>query len=266
MAPPMIRSIRVSIALCVALALGVVVAVPAGATIPGPKGTLTNTEYVQLTDEQVAFLKLDKTKHLTFKELYAACHTVGKSTQLLKSVRSNCDIGLGTDQALVGFYSDTKRCSGLLTSTTTSTTTTDTGTTTTDTGTTTTDTDALTSNELKYYACLQPEYAVVSHAAESVYEGQTSLRRSVLARDFILPCTIALAPSIAELKALRRLVATSLQLTNDVALITKIANGNAPESAINQTQLQTNAVAFTRAAKALAAIGRPQNLSLCPYS
>jgi hypothetical protein len=276
----MTRSLRTAIAVAVAIALSVATVVPAMAAANAPKGTLTSTEYTQLTAEQVAFKELDKKKDLTWNDFYKACHIIGQSTGLLRSVRSNCDTGIGFDQSLTGFYSDFDRCAELagLTGTTTSTTTTSTGatttgttttgtgTTTTGTGTTTTSSGTFTSQDLKLYACLEPEYAVISRAVESVYKAQAALRSQVLARDFVGRCEPTLAPSIAQLKALTRFVATSRQLTRDVALITKVANGQKPESAINEAQIQKDAAAFDAAAVAFEKIQRPQKLSVCPHA
>jgi hypothetical protein len=273
----MTRSVHIAIAALVAVALGVVIAVPALAATTAPKGTLTSLEYKQLIAEQVAFDKLKKKKDLTWNDFYKACHTVGQSTALLKSVRANCDTGIGIDQSLTGFYSDVERCAALagITNTTTGTTTTSTGTTTTgttttDTGTTTTGTTTtsgqLSTQDLKLYACLEPEYAVISRAAESVYSAQASLRSQVLKRDFTGRCELTLAPTIAQLKALTRFVSTSRQLTKDVALVTKVANGQAPSSSIDETQIESDAAAFDRAAADFAKIKRPQKLSVCSHA
>jgi hypothetical protein len=275
----MTRSFRIAIAAAAAMALSVAIAVPALAAATGPKGTLTSTEYSQLTTEQVAFKKLEKKKNLTWNDFYKVCHIVGQSTALLQSVRSNCDTGIGIDQSLTGFYSDVERCATLsgITDTTTSTTTTPTSTATTTTGTgttttgttttgtTTTSSGTLTPDELKLYACLEPEYAVISRAAASVYKAQAKLRSKVLARDFVGRCLLTLAPTTAQLKALTKFVSTSRQLTKDVALITKVSNGQAPSSAINEAQIEADATAFARAAKAFAALHRPQKLSVCPH-
>lgn len=274
----MTRTVRIATAIAVTLMLGVAVAVPATSAATAPKGTLTSTEYSQLNAEQVAFKKLKKKKDLTWNDFYKACHTVGQSTGLLRSVRSNCDTGIGIDQSLSGFYSDFERCAALagLTGTTTGTTTTattgtttattTTGTTTTGTGTTTTSSDTFTAQDLKLYACLEPEYAVISRAAESVYRAQAGLRDQVLARDFVGRCELTLAPTITQLKALKRFVATSRQLTTDVALITKVANGQKPASAIDETQIQKDAAAFNAAAVAFGKLKRPQKLSVCPHA
>jgi hypothetical protein len=285
----MIRSLRIPVAVIAALAVSVAVTVPAIAAATGPKGTLTHTEYQKLTAEQVAFKKLAKKKNLTWNDFYTVCHTVGQSTALMQAVRSNCDTGIGIDQSLSGFAADAERCTALSTGTTTSTTptsttttgttttgtgttttgtgttTTATGTTTTGTGTTTTSTGTLTPTQLKLFACLEPEYAVISRALESVYQGQVSLRSKVLARDFVGRCELTLAPTVAQIKALTKFVSTSKQLTKDVALITKVSNGQAPSSAINDTQIENDSLAFDQAAKDFAALHRPQKLSVCPH-
>jgi hypothetical protein len=281
----MTRSLRTTIAVAVAMALSVAIVVPAMAAATAPRATLTSTEYTQLTAEQVAFKKLDKKKNLTWAEFYAACHTVGQSTALLKSIRSNCEAGIGIDQSLDGFYADVERCAALSTPTTTTgttttgttttgtgttttgtgTTTTGTGTTTTGTGTTTTGAGSLTPAQLKLFACLQPEYAVISRAAASVYQHQATLRRQVLVRKFVGRCLLTLAPTTAQLKALTRFAATSKQLAKDVGTLTKVANGQEPASTIDGTQIDKDATAFDVAGKAFGAIHRPQKLSVCSH-
>jgi hypothetical protein len=285
----MIRSIRIAIAVAAATALTVAMAVPAMAAA-APKDSLTSTEYKQLTTEQVAFKKLDHKKRVTWNQIYTACHTVGQSTALLRSVRSNCETGVGIDQSLDGFYADVERCSALSAGTTTTTTTTPTttgtgttttatgttttatgttttatGTTTTGTGTTTTGSGGLTPADLKLFACLQPEYAVISRGVKSVYEGQTGLRTQVLARDFAGRCLLTLAPTKTQLKALKRFSKTSKQLSADVSLITKVANGHAPASTINDKQVESDSASFSAAGKAFESLHRPQKLSVCPH-
>jgi hypothetical protein len=275
----MIRSIRIAIAVAAATALPVAIAVPAMAAA-APKGSLTSTEYKQLIAEQADFKKLDKKKNLTLTELYTACHVVGRSTQLLKSIRNNCETGFGFDQTLISFDSDLARCEALSTGTTTTTTstgttttgttttatgTTTTGTITTGTGTTTTGSGALTPADLKLFACLQPEYEVISRAVRSIYESQADLRSKVLARDFVGRCKLTLAPTVAQLTALKRFLATSKQLAKDVSLITKVANGQAPASAIDDSQIEKDGTAFDNASKAFSKLHRPQKLSVCPH-
>jgi hypothetical protein len=248
------------------------VAAPTAMAASAPKGTLSSSEYRQLTAEQAAYRKLTQRKRVTWTQIAAVCHTVGRSTALLSSVRTNCDTGVGVDQSLAGFYADLDRCAALTTNTTTGTTTTATGTTTTGTSTTITGTTTtggsgvlLTPAELKLFACLQPEYAVIGRAVKSLYSAQAGLRSQVLARDFAGRCRLTLAPSTAQLKALSHFAATSRQLAADVALITKVANGQAPASALNGTQIKDDSAAFAAAGKAFEHLHRPQKLSVCPH-
>jgi hypothetical protein len=280
----MIRSVRIALAVAAVLAVAVAAAVPAVAAATAPKGTLTATEYTQLTVEQVAFKKLRHKKRLTWNDFYGVCHLVGRSTHLLQSVRRNCDTGVGIDQSLVGFYADVERCSALSTGTTTGTTTTPTGTTTTGTtttatgttttgtvtgttttGTTTTGTGALSPTDFKLFACLQPEYAVIARALKAVYGGQTVLREQVLSRHFVGRCLLTLAPTTQELRLLKRFVSTAKQLAAEVERITKVANGTAPSSSIDVTRIEGDSVSFNKAGKAFESIKRPQKLSVCPH-
>lgn len=269
----MIRSIRIAFVIAAVTAMAVAASVPALAASPPPKGALTAAEYGQLTAEQVAFKKLQHDKRLTWNAIYGMCSKVGRSTALLKSIRTNCDTGVGIEQSLIGFYADVQRCSALSTNTTTTgTTTTPTGTTTTGTTTTGTTTTSTTTSsptlspaELKVYACLDPEYAVIGRAAASVDKAQSALRSQVLVRHFTGRCLLTLAPTKQQLHALGRFVATAKQLAKDVELITKVADGQEPMSSINGAQIERDSAAFGQASGAYAHLHRPQNLSVCPH-
>lgn len=270
----MIRSLRIALAVAGTTAAMVAAAVPATAASPGPKGTLTATEYKQLTVEQVGFKRLRHKKRLTWNDFYAVCHALGRSTNLLQSIRTNCDTGVGIDQSLVGFYSDAERCSALSTGTTTTTTTTPAGTTTTGTTTTTTattttgtttTTGGLSPTDFKLFACLQPEYVVIARALKAVDAAQTGLRSTVLSRHFVGRCRLTLAPTTRQLHLLKRFVTTARQLAADVELITRVANGSAPASSINATQIEGDSLSFNKAGRAFERVKRPQNLKVCPH-
>jgi hypothetical protein len=242
---------------------------------------LTATEYKQLTQQLAALKKFDHNKRATWKEGYAACDKAGQSTALLRTVRTNCNTALGLDQAFNGFYAQLARCSAFSTTTTgTTTTTTPTGTTTTGTtttgttttgttGTTTTGTTTtpggLSSTDLQFIACLEPEYQVISRAAKSVYQIQAVLRSQVLARHFVGRCLLTLAPRRSDLQRLRRFVSTSKQLAADVAKISKVFAGTLPATDLNEKQINKDAKAFNNAGQAVSKTTRPQKLSVCPH-
>lgn len=269
------RSTRTAVAAAVMLAIAVSSAIPALAAARGPKGTLTPIEYKQLLAEQAAFKKLRHNKHLTWNDIYAVCHLVGRSTDLSQSVRSNCDTGVGIDQSLAGFYSDIERCSALSTGTGTTSTTTPAATPTTTTTTTpaatptgtgtTTTTAGLSASDFKLLACMQPEYAVIARALKAVSTSQARLRAQVLARDFTGRCRLTLAPTTRGLALLRRFAATAKQLAADVEQITQVANGSAPSSSVNTAQVQADSLSFATAGRQFEHITRPQNLAVCPH-
>ena len=274
----MLRPTQLAIAIAVACVIGVSASASAIAAAPAPQGTLTATEYQQLTAQLLAINKFDHDKRATWTEGYAACDKAGRSTALLRTIRTNCNTALGLDQALVGFYAQSARCSAFSTTTTgTATTTTPTGTTTTGTtttgttttGTTTTGTTTtpggLSSTDLQFIACLEPEYQVISRAAKSVYAIQQALRSQVLARHFIGRCLLTLAPRRSDLEELNRFVTTSTQLAKDVAKVSKVFAGTLPASALNEAQISKDARAFDRAGQAISKTRRPQKLAVCPH-
>ncbi len=281
----MVRSIRVAVALAAVCAVAVSASASAVASAPAPRGTLTAVEYTQLAASMAALKKFDHNKKATWKQGYAACDKVGQSTSLLRSVRTNCNMALGLDQALSGFYTQFARCAAFQTSTatTTPTGTTTTGTTTTGTtttGTTTTGTtttgstttgatttlpDGLDTQELQFLACLQPEYALISRASKTIYASQANLREAVLARQFVGRCLLTLAPTRTEIEVMKRLVSTTTQLAADVLQISKVFSGALPSTDLDTVQIKKDAAAETAVGVELDRIKRPQNLTVCPH-
>ncbi len=276
----MLRPHRIVIAVAAVCALGVSASATAVAAVSAPKGTLTADEYTQLTKQQVALKKFQKDKRATWNQGYVICDKLGQSTKLLSSVRSNCNTAVGIDQALTGFYAQIARCTAFSTTsttttptgttttgtTTTGTTTTGTTTTGTTTGTTTTGTTGgLTTAQLQFISCLEPEYVVISRAAKSVYESESELRSQVLARDFVGRCLLTLAPRRSDLQVMKRFVTTSTQLAADVKLISRVFAGTVPSSRLNEAQINRDAKAFDVAGAAIAKTSRPQNLAVCPH-
>ena len=100
----MLRSTRIAIAIAAVCAVAVSASASAVAAAPAPSGTLTAVEYTQLSKSMAAIKKFSHSKRATWNQGYAACHEVGQSTALLRSVRTNCDTAIGIDQSLVGFY------------------------------------------------------------------------------------------------------------------------------------------------------------------
>lgn len=279
----MVQPQRIAIAVAALCAALVSLSASAVAAVPAPQGTLTGLEYKQLTAQLAALNKFDHNKRETWKQGYAACDKVGRSTALLSSIRTNCETIMGLDQALGGFYVEAIRCSASSTTTTgTTTTTTPAGTTTTGTtttgatttgttttGTTTTGTTTtpggLSHTDLQLLACLEPEYAVISRAATAVYNVQLAMRNQVLARHFVGRCLLTLAPRHSDIELLARFVSTSRQLAADVAKISKVFAGTLPASALNGQQIEKDARAFSNSGRAISKTSRPTKLSVCPH-
>ena len=280
--------------LVVAALCAAVVSVSPSATAlaarPAAQGTLSAIEYQQLREQQAALEKFRHDKRATWSEGFAACDKVGHASALLSSVRANCNQALGIDQALYGFYTQAARCAAFTTTGTTTTTTptgttttgttttgtTITGTTTTTTGTTTgttttgtttgtTTTTGLDATQLRFIACLAPEYQLIGRAAKALYTSQANLRTQVLARHFVGRCLLTLAPRRSDLGLLRRFVTTSVQLASDVETVSKVFNGTLPASDLDQTKVYQDAAAFVRVSQTIGRHKRPQNLAVCPH-
>jgi hypothetical protein len=253
---------------CAGLAVATSLTATAGARPTTSKATLSSTEYLHLKDEAAALKKFFHSKPTSWNPAYAACAKAGTGTALERSIRTGCDDGIGLDVSLSGFFTKFGRCYALSTGTTPGTTTTGTtttGTTTTGTTTTGTTTTGLSNTTLQLYACLDPEYQVISRSSAALYRSAIAIRAQVLARGFTGLCRRTLAPPKAELTLFKRFAATSKQLSVDVNTLTKVADGTAPSSAINVAQMKADGAAFDRAARILFKYRRPQKLSVCPH-
>lgn len=271
----MLRSIRIASAVAAACAVAISCSATAIAAAP-PRGTLTGTEYRQLSQELVALKRFLHGRTVNWNRGFAACNRAGRSTALLRSQRAGCAAGIGFLESLLNFYADAQRCAALATSTTTSTTTTPTttaptGTTTTATTTTattptpTTTTPSFNGTELKVIACLQPEYQLISRTTRNIYRADSALRRQVLRRGFVGRCLLTLAETPSELRLERRFALTSRRLSADIALLSKVADGQAPPSAVNATAIEHDAAQFGQTGRVLLRQRRPQKLAVCPH-
>jgi hypothetical protein len=268
-----IRRIPLALAVILVGALGVA---GAAATAATHRGTLTKTEYTQLTQEQAALKKALHEKYGTWARVSAACQKAGNSTELLRRQRSSCIADVGFDQSLSNFYPDEQRCQALTTTgtttgttttgtTTTGTTTTGTTTTgTTTTGTTTTPSEATVIQEL---ACLNPAYQVVTRSARAMYAADAAFRHATIARRFTGRCLTALSGKQGLLADEKRFVSASARLAADVALLSRVQSGQAPTSDINRTQIKADATAYEKTILAVAAktAGTVRKLSVCPH-
>ncbi len=283
------RRVPIAAAVVCAIAISASASGTALAAHPAPKGTLSALEYKQLAEELTALKKFDHNKRATWSEGFAACDRVGHATALLSSVRANCNQALGIDQSFVGFYTQAARCAAF-TTTGTTTTTTPTGTTTTGTATGTTTTGTTTTGttvtgttttgttttgttttsgfdptQLRFIACLAPEYQLIGRAAKALYTAQVNLRAQVLARHFVGRCLLTLAPRRTDLELMRRFVTTSAQLATDVQKLSKVFSGTLPAGDLNENQVNQDAAAFIRVGQAVGRVRRPQNLAVCPH-
>jgi hypothetical protein len=107
----MLRALTASTAIALVCALIAAAGSSAAAAAP-PRGTLTSTEYTQLTAAYAALQKaLDsKTKAPSWKAAEAGCRDAGNSTALLSTQRKSCLGVVTTLHQLAGFITDESKC------------------------------------------------------------------------------------------------------------------------------------------------------------
>jgi hypothetical protein len=233
-----------------------------------PRGTLTGTEYKELSQQFAAVKRALAGKNVNWGVADTACRRAGTTSPLLKSQRKSCLDDLATIKALVNFVVDQPKCEAAAA---TSTGTTTTGTTTTGTSTTgatttgTTTTGGLSSADLQVVVCLDPEYEALSRAATTMYPADAASRKQALVRGFGGTCLATLVDTPADLRHEENFAFTAKHLAADAALLTKISRGQAPTSDVNGTQVVDDATAFDESAKTFLNESSPQKLSVCHH-
>lgn len=254
-------------ALAVALLCSAAGAAPAGAASAAPRGTLTGTEYTQISAGRAAVTKLSRNKIVNWNLVRAACRKAGTSTALVRSERANCLSATELLSTLYGFDATEQQCSTSASSTT-GTTTTGTTTTGTTTGTTTTGTttpSGFTTEQLAVLVCLNPTYQTLSRDVKADYKASQATHRQIVVRGFTGACAATLGATSAQLKLQKRFNAATRVLADDVALLVKISLGEASTSAASYTQIQSDATTFERTADAALDGKKPPKLSICPH-
>jgi hypothetical protein len=247
----------------------------ASAAAAVPKGTLTSTEYKQLSIATAALNKSASAKSVNWSKARAACARVGKTTALLSTQRATCFDSVNVLDALASFPAEQRRCpksTGTTTGTTTTGTTT-TGTTTTLTtatptsGTTTTgsSTTAADSAVVGLMICMSPHYQALARDAKAIDRADISARKDVLARGLSGSCLATLAPTPADLRTVKRFASSTAKLADDVTLLIKVTEGKAPASDFNQAQIDNDVKQFENSATSVLDEHGQQKLSVCPH-
>jgi hypothetical protein len=253
----MLRATRIATTLAALCgALSVCMCTPALAA--AHRGTLTGTEYRQLSAATAALNRSAGSKAINWAKARAACRLMRGSGALLHTQRISCLDSISTLEALANFPSEQARCAASATGTTT------TGTTTTGTTTTGTTTTADQSAVIRAIICLNPRYQALDRYAKAIYASDAAARKQALARGFRGKCLATLASTPADLKKERSFASSAARLAADVKVLIKVTKGQAPPSDLNQIQTDNDVARFESTARAVLAETGPQKLSACP--
>lgn len=234
-------------------ATGCVCAATTEAAAAAPRGTLTASEYQQLTAATAALNKSASAKAIDWPKARAACGRVSRTTALLRTQRATCFGSVNVLDALASFPAEQRGCPRTGATTTTTTTT---G------ATTTTPTD---SPAIQVMICMNPHYQALSRDARVIDSADVASRKQALERGFSGACLTALAPTAAELATAKRFAASTARLAADVVMLIKVTAGKLPAGDFNQTHIDNDVKLFEDSATAvLIEHGQPA-LSVCPH-
>lgn len=227
----------------------------AEAAAAAPRGTLTASEYQQLTAATSALNKSANAKAIDWSKARAACGRVGGATALLRTQRATCLGSVNVLDALVSFPAEQRGCPKTTGTTTTGTTT----------STTTTTPTAADSPAIQVMICMNPHYQALSRDARTIDRADIAARHQALQRGFGGACLTALAPTLAELATAKRFALSTTKVAADVVLLIKVTTGTLPAADFNQTRIDNDVKLFEDSATAvLIEHGQPA-LSVCPH-
>jgi hypothetical protein len=250
------KRLAARVAVIAITATGCVCAATTEAAAAAPRGTLTASEYQQLTAATAALDKSASAKAIDWPKARAACGRVSRTTALLRTQRATCFGSVNVLDALASFPAEQRGCPRTSATTTTTTTTTTTG------ATTTTPSD---SPAIQVMICMNPHYQALSRDAKVIDSADVASRKQALERGFSGACLTALAPTAAELATAKRFAASTAKLAADVVLLSKVTSGKLPAGDFNQTNIDNDVKLFEDSATAvLIEHGQPA-LSVCPH-
>ena len=243
----MLRPIRIATTLAAICSI-IVVGSCASALAAAPKGTLTSTEYKQLSVATAALNRSANSKAINWVKARAACRLIHGNGALLRTQRTSCLDSMTAFAALANFPSEQAHCAASAGKSTT--------------GTTTTPTQ---SAVLKMIVCLDPRYQALERYAKAIYSSDAAARRQALARGFRGVCLATLVSTPADLRKENSFASSTAKLAADVTVVIKVTKGQAPSSDLNQTQIDADVTRFESTARAVLDERGPQKLGACPH-
>ncbi len=233
---------------------------PSPATAAPPRGSLSATEFTQLSAQIEGLKAAEASKPINWNTADAACRDAGTTTGLLRIQRQFCLIVNATSEDQLKLQAGALTCKAAG-KTTPSTTTTTPATTT-----TATRFAAQSAAEIEQLGCLNSDYQALGRAAEAYYHEDQVARRKALARGFTGLCFRTLSDTAAGLRHVESFAFTAKHLADDAALITRVRRGRAPAGAVNPVWVNDDVRDF---AAALGQLGREQpveKLASCPHT
>lgn len=253
--PPARRTAIALIVICGAL--GAFTTASATAVL---KGTLTATEFKQLSRATAELNASATAKSIDWRKARGACRHIGTASAVLRSQRTSCLDSMIALEALARFPSEQARCAATDTTPTRST---STSTTTPTTATSTT--SSAQSPVIRLIVCLSPRYAALRRYARALYSADTAARAQARRRGFTATCLATLASTPAELRTERAFATSTAKLAKDVALLIKVTRGQAPAGQLNQVLMDNDVSRFERSGRAVLEQRSPRKLSVCPH-
>lgn len=246
----MLQATRIAIRLVV-IGAAMALCVCGSALAGSPRGTLTSSEYRQLSDATAALNRSASARAINWARAQAACRSMGTSSALLRSQRVSCVDSIDALEALAEFPSEQARCAAAAIHKSTATT-----------GTTTT---AAGSGVIRMIICLNPHYESLERYAGAIYRSDIAARKQALQRGFIGTCLATLASTPADLRKERLFAADATKLADDVKLLIRVTDGKAAPSELNQNQIDNDVSRFESSARSVLNEHGPQKLSACPH-
>jgi hypothetical protein len=226
---------------------------PSAATAAPAKGSLSATEFTQLTAEITGLKAAEASQHINWRRADAACRKAGTTTGLLRIQRQFCLIVNATSESQFRLQAGAAKCApaGKTTPSTTATTTTF---------------ARQTAAEIAQLRCLNSDYQALGRAARAYYHEDQVARREALARGFTGVCFRTLSDTAEEVRHVESFAFTAEHLADDAALITKVDRGQDPAGDVNPVWVDDDVRGFAAALGELDREKPVEKLNSCPHS
>lgn len=198
-----------------------------------PRGKLTRVEYKLLSQAKTSFRKAVGRNTVNWTAARASCASLGSSTPLLASQRSDCSTQVALVHVFVAFPASDARCGN---------------------------------KTPQQFVCALPIFAALNRGTSAFYAAESGARDQAVSRGLSGRCLATLAPPASVVAQERKLAALTSALYRDMQLVVKVSDGKAPAGKLDLATVNADVKQFEQLGTEVVLRSAPTDIAACPHA